>query len=118
MISLSENRPAIYLDECVDHGIVPYLRRHGLGVTTTRDAGMFGASDGEQLAFAAARALVLVSYNRRHFAQLHGLFRQQGRTHAGVALLRPAHVRRLGHEPDRRRSDDSRTTTTRRVLRV
>jgi predicted nuclease of predicted toxin-antitoxin system len=75
----SMDRLPIYLDECVNHRIVPYLRQHGFAVTTARDEGMLGATDEDQLHFAATRSLVLLSYNRRHFVQLHEAFRRQGR---------------------------------------
>lgn len=35
----------VYLDECVNHKIVPYLRAWGITVRTTRDEAMSGASD-------------------------------------------------------------------------
>ena len=95
-MSRSTDRPSIYLDECVDHGIIPYLRQRGFTVTTPRDEGMLGATDEEQLHFAATRSLVLLSYNRRHFIRLHEAFRRQGRPRAGVALVRPARVLALG----------------------
>ena len=96
MASRSTDRLPIYLDECVNHRIVPYLRERGFTVTTARDEGMLGATDEEQLHFAAARSLVLLSYNRGHFARLHEAFRRQRRSHAGVALVRPARVLVLG----------------------
>ncbi len=96
MVPRSTGRLPTYLDECVNHRIIPYLRQRGFTVTTARDEGMLGATDEEQLQFAAARSLVLLSYNRRHFARLHEAFRRQGRPHAGIALVRPARVPALG----------------------
>lgn len=96
MVQRSTERLPTYLDECVNHRIVPYLRQHRFTVTTARDEGMLGATDEEQLTFAAARSLVLLSYNRGHFARLHETFRRQGRPHAGIVLVRPARVSALG----------------------
>ena len=96
MASRAPDRLPIYLDECVDHGIVAYLRQHGFTVTTARDEGMLGATDAEQLQFAATHSLVLLSYNRGHVTELHEAFRRQERPHAGIALLRPARVLTLG----------------------
>ncbi len=96
MASRAPDHLPIYLDECVDHGIVAHLRQRRFTVTTARDEGMLGTTDEAQLQFAATRSLVLLSYNRRHFTQLHEAFGREGRPHAGIALLRPARVLALG----------------------
>lgn len=41
-----------HLDEHVSHAIARALQRRGIDVTTTTDAGLLGAADDEQLAFA------------------------------------------------------------------
>jgi predicted nuclease of predicted toxin-antitoxin system len=50
-----------HLDENCDPRIAVGLRLHGVDVTTTPDAGLFQASDAEQLAYAVAQARVVVT---------------------------------------------------------
>jgi hypothetical protein len=50
-------------------------------------------SDAEQLAFAAAQEMVLVTHNRADFENLARRYFEEGRTHAGIicAFRRPPH---------------------------
>ncbi len=48
-----------HLDENVSHAIAEGLRRRGIDVTTTPEAGMIGLSDEEQIAFAATQERVI-----------------------------------------------------------
>ncbi len=48
-----------HLDEHVAHAIADGLRRRGVDVTTTGDAGLLGSSDSEQFAFAITQGRVL-----------------------------------------------------------
>jgi predicted nuclease of predicted toxin-antitoxin system len=50
-----------HLDEHVAHAIAAGLRRRGIDVTTTVDAGLLGASDDEHIAFAKREARVIVT---------------------------------------------------------
>ena len=70
-----------HLDEHVDPAVAEGLSQRGVDVTTTVGAELVGASDEEQLAFAATEGRVLVTRDR-HFLVLHG----KGVAHAGVAF--------------------------------
>jgi predicted nuclease of predicted toxin-antitoxin system len=50
-----------HLDEHVAHAIAAGLRRRGIDVTTTVDAGLLSAPDEEHLAFAKRDARVIVT---------------------------------------------------------
>lgn len=67
------------------------VRGHGFSVRTTRGEDMLGATDEEQLAFAADRGLVVVTHNQGNFENLARRYFQEGRTHAGIicAVRRP-----------------------------
>lgn len=52
-----------HLDEHVDPVIADALRRRGIDVTTTQDAGLSGAADLEQLEFARRERRVLVTHD-------------------------------------------------------
>jgi hypothetical protein len=79
-----------HLDEHVDPAVAAGLRRRGLDVSATLEAGLTGASDEEQLRYASANGRVLVTRDR-HFLVLHS----QGLAHAGIAYWHPKH-RNLG----------------------
>ena len=70
-----------HLDEHVDRAVAEGLRRRGVDVTTTIEAGLAGVSDENQLAFANAQGRIFVTRDR-HFLVLHG----QGVAHAGIAF--------------------------------
>lgn len=70
-----------HLDEHIDPAVAEGLRRRGVDVTTTLGAGLTGASDEDQLAFAVAQGRVLVTRDR-HFLVLHS----EGTAHAGIAF--------------------------------
>jgi len=73
-----------HLDEHVDPAVAEGLRRRGVDVTTTLEAGLAGASDEEQLAFAAGEERVLVTRDR------HSLVLDSDRiAHAGIAFWHP-----------------------------
>jgi predicted nuclease of predicted toxin-antitoxin system len=50
-----------HLDEHVPHAIAHGLRRLGIDVTTTTDAGLLGAGDPEQIAYGIAQGRVIFS---------------------------------------------------------
>jgi len=52
-----------YLDEHIPKAVVEGLRRHGIDVLTVQDAGRVGDSDRKQLAFAAMKRRVLVTFD-------------------------------------------------------
>ena len=72
-----------YADEHVPNAVVKGLRLHGADVLTTAEAGMLGASDEEQLAFAARAGRVLYTQDA-DYLRLH----RAGVEHAGIAYAR------------------------------
>lgn len=74
-------KPSVYLDECVDVKLVEALHRRGFVAVTTLAAGRLGATDEDQLLYAGAHDLIIVTHNRRHFRRLHRLFQEEGRSH-------------------------------------
>jgi hypothetical protein len=78
----------IYADE--DSGIAALAEAAtAIGIDWLRaaDAGMSGAADGEQLAFATARGRAIVTANRRDFMRLHTEWMEAGRHHAGILVI-------------------------------
>ncbi len=69
-----------HLDEHVSHAIAHALRRRGVEVSTTTEAGLLGAGDDDQLAYALAEHRVLVTHDPDLIALAH-----RDRTHAGIA---------------------------------
>jgi hypothetical protein len=69
-----------HLDEYVSPAVVEGLRRRGIGLTTTRDAGLAGAVDPDHLAFARRERRVLVTHDR-DFPRWHAA----GIRHSGIA---------------------------------
>jgi predicted nuclease of predicted toxin-antitoxin system len=57
-----------HLDEHVVHAIADGLRRLGVDVTTTTDAGLLGATDSQQLAYVVAETRVLFTEDRDFLA--------------------------------------------------
>lgn len=79
-----------HLDESVAVAVAQGLRRRGVEVTTTLEAGLTSADDESQLAFALRERRVLVTRDA-DFIRLH----QRGVQHAGVAYFDPG-VRTVG----------------------
>lgn len=70
-----------HLDEHISASIAAGLRRRAIDVTTTADAGLAGADDLAQLAFAATSGRVLVTSDA-DFLRLHA----EGAAHMGIAF--------------------------------
>ena len=73
-----------HLDEHVDPAVAEGLRRRGINVTTTVEAGLTGATDEDQLRFATADARVCVTRDP-DFLILHS----RGIAHGGIAYWHP-----------------------------
>ena len=69
-----------HLDEHVHPAIASGLRRRGIEVTTTIEAGLRGENDERHIAFALAQSRVIVTHDD-DFLALHS----QGADHAGIA---------------------------------
>jgi predicted nuclease of predicted toxin-antitoxin system len=74
-------RIRFHLDEQVDVAVARSLRRYGVDVTTTIEAGLRTASDEEQLAYARREQRVLVTHDA-DFLRLAAV----GSEHAGIAF--------------------------------
>lgn len=72
-----------HLDENVHRAIVEGLRRRGIDVTTTPEAGQIAAADETQLLFSLATGRVLFTQDR-DFLRLHAA----GAVHAGIVYCR------------------------------
>ena len=69
-----------HLDEHCDPAIAAGLRRQGIDVTTTPEAGLIGATDEQQVAYALPAGRVLFTSDR-DYLRLHA----RGEPHAGIA---------------------------------
>jgi len=77
----------IHLDEDADaHALLNALRQRGLNVTSSRERGLFGGSDDEQLEWAARQGRVIYTYNAADFCRLHSEVLTQGRHHGGIII--------------------------------
>jgi predicted nuclease of predicted toxin-antitoxin system len=72
-----------HLDENVNHRIADGLRRRGVDVTTSTDAGLLSADDREQLDFATRVGRVLFTHDPDLLAEQRGLA-----SHAGIVFSR------------------------------
>lgn len=70
-----------HLDEHVDDAVADGLRRRGIDVTTTADAGLRGAGDPAHIAYALTAARVIVTADT-DFLRWHN----QGVNHPGIAF--------------------------------
>jgi hypothetical protein len=78
----------LYLDDDLDSNtLMGLLRRAGHEVVSPRAAGTRGATDEDHLGYATTRGLVLLTANASHFLALHGMWRAQGRQHAGILIV-------------------------------
>ncbi|MGI8858175.1 MAG: DUF5615 family PIN-like protein [Thermomicrobiales bacterium] len=77
----------VYLDECVNHAVLPSLRQRGWRVTTAQAEGMGNASDDDQLQHATRNNWLLLTTNERHFVQWHTVFQERGWPHCGIATI-------------------------------
>jgi predicted nuclease of predicted toxin-antitoxin system len=68
-----------HMDEQVDRAIAEALRRRGINLTTTPEAGLLGAVDEEQLAFAISQQRVIFTRDDDFLA-----FHQRGVEHYGL----------------------------------
>jgi predicted nuclease of predicted toxin-antitoxin system len=81
------NRIRFHLDEHMDPDIAAALRRHGIDVTTTKEAGLRTAGDNTQLQFAKAHGRVIVTDDADFLR-----FVASGVDHPGIVVCR-RHVR-------------------------
>jgi hypothetical protein len=78
----------LYVDEdAAEQAVVDGLRDQGVDVLTILDAEKAGATDGEQLEFAAAQGPAIYTLNVADFCRLHTEFLTSGKNHAGVIVI-------------------------------
>jgi hypothetical protein len=87
--------PVIYLDECVDHDLIPFLQARGTRVETAQGHSQRDIADDAQLRFAAARGWIILSANPDHFRYEHRRAAREGWMHAGIITLAPEAI----HQP-------------------
>ena len=76
----------LYLDEDVHVLVGDVVSGYGFDAETTRDAERLGASDANQLTYAAKNQRALLTHNRLDFEQLAAQYVAQGRAHYGVII--------------------------------
>ena len=81
----------MYFDEDVSHIAAKSLRSRGFRVLTTQETGRKQAPDRDQLDYAAAQNLTLVTHNRVHFELLAAKYFSEAIAHWGIiiAVRRP-----------------------------
>ena len=72
----------VYTDEHVPTAVVKGLRRRGIDVLSTHEAGMLGAPDEEQLALAVSQGRVIFTQDD-DFLRLHA----RGVNHSGIVYV-------------------------------
>lgn len=72
-----------HLDKHRDTAIAVGLRRRGIDVTTTAEAGLLGANDSKQITFATGDQRVFVTRERGIAAEV-----PVGASHAGIVVVR------------------------------
>lgn len=78
----------LYVDEdACEAAVVRGLRARGLDVLTTIEAQRCGATDRNQLAFAAQQGRSIYTFNVGDFARLHREYLLQGINHSGIIVL-------------------------------
>ncbi len=77
----------LYVDhDSAERALVSELRRRGMDVLTSIEAGNARASDEEQLAFATGAGRVIYTANARDFAAIHFAWLAHGRRHRGIVV--------------------------------
>lgn len=79
----------LYMDEdAMDQALVQALRARGSDVITALDARMIEREDAAHLDYATQQGRVLCSFNAGDFYRLHSDCLVQGKSHAGIILMR------------------------------
>ncbi len=77
----------LYLDEDISPKVAIILRKKGMDAVSARETGMLGASDGEQLSFAATEGRTMVTRNRDGFITLTVQFFDDIKPHQGLIIV-------------------------------
>jgi len=81
------NEWGFFIDEDLPPAIADRLRAHGLRATSVVGEGRQGLSDEEQLRFAAASNLILVTANIADYAELARQWAARSEAHAGMVFV-------------------------------
>lgn len=78
----------LYVDEDAgENAVVNGLRARGIDVLTTVEADQGGATDRDQLVFAAQQERTIYTFNVSDFARLHREYLLQGIDHPGIIVV-------------------------------
>lgn len=84
----------LYLDQDVSVLVATLVRARGFEAVTTQEAGLLGATDVEQLAYAVNHEKTLLTHNRADFELLAKQYFEAEQSHCGIILA----VRRSPYE--------------------
>ena len=76
----------LFLDEDIHLALAGALRKRGYDARHAGQEGRLGTPDKGQLQFAAGEGRCLVTFNIGDFVQLHNLWLESGREHAGIIV--------------------------------
>lgn len=74
------DRDRFHLDEHVAIAVAVALRKHGIDVTSTKEAGLIGADDSSQLEYARRQGRVIVTHDADYLR-----WHSRGIEHSGIA---------------------------------
>ena len=83
---MSGDKPRLFVDEDVHGLLASALRKRGHDAIHAGEKQRRGASDENQLVFAAEGRRCLVTFNVGDFVQLHNRWVTEGREHAGIIV--------------------------------
>jgi hypothetical protein len=75
-----------FLEEEVDVLVAQLVRARGISAVTTQEAGRLGATNEQQVFYAASQHWALLTHNRADFESLHQAFVAPGREHSGILI--------------------------------